>query len=326
MTPAFRIAAAGEDVSGRIADRLLSLTVTDEDGDKADRLEIEVDDRDGRVALPDMEAELEVALGYRGQALASLGRFKVDSVSGSHPPQSMQITATAADLKGDVRSPRTRAWENRSLRDIVATIAGEAGLKPLVSASIASSRWGYLAQTAESNLHFLTRIAATLDATAKAGGGALIVQRRGDGVTAAGDPLTPPGLTGRDLTEWSWDLDTREVYARVEAEWSDVAGGAVHLVTKGSGQPVLRLRHVYASAEEAGRAAEARLKGASRAAMTLRASLGRFDAGLLAGASVTLSRMPRPELDGDWHLKTVVHRLDSAGLITSFTAKTGAPA
>ncbi len=58
-TPAFRITAAGEDVSGRIGDRLLSLSVTDEDGEKADRLEIEIDDRDGRVALPDMEAELQ---------------------------------------------------------------------------------------------------------------------------------------------------------------------------------------------------------------------------------------------------------------------------
>ncbi|MBP9184344.1 MAG: phage tail protein, partial [Fuscovulum sp.] len=284
-TPAFRITAAGEDVSGRIGDRLLSLSVTDEDGEKADRLEIEIDDRDGRVALPDMEAELQVALGYRGQALADLGRFKVDAVSGSSPPQSMRITATAADLKGDIRSPRTRAWEGKTLKDIVSTIAGEAGLRPMVSSSIAGASWAYLAQTAESNLHFLSRLGATLDATAKAGGGALIMQRRGDGVTAAGDPLTPPGLTGPDLTEWSWSLDTREVYGSVEAEWAEVGSGQVHLVTKGSGKPVLRLRHVHGSADEASRAAEARLKGAGRAAMTLEASLDRFEPGLLAGAS-----------------------------------------
>ena len=96
-------------------------------------------------------------------------------------------------------------------------------------------------------------------------------------------------------------------------------------MTKGSGKPVLRLRHVYGSAEEANRAAEAKLKGADRAAMTLDATLARFNPGLLAGASVTLSGMARPELNAEWHLKSVVHRLESGGLTTSFTAKKGAP-
>ena len=325
MIPAFRVIAAGQDATGALQGRLLSLTVTEEDGDNADRVEIEVDDRDGMVALPDLDAELDVALGYRGQSLASLGRFKVDGLSGSHPAQSIRITATAADLKGDIRSPRTRAWENKTLKDIVSTIAGEASLKPMVSQSIASRAWPYLAQSAESNLHFLTRIAKTLDATAKAAGGALIVQLRGDGLTAGGDPLIPPVLSQRTLTEWSWDLDTREVYRCVEAEWCNVGGGQVQVVKRGDGTPLLRIRHVHGSKEEADRAAEAKLKGAARAAMTLNASVATFNPSLMAGASVVLFGMSRFELNGEWHLKSVTHSLSGSGLITSFQGKKGAP-
>jgi uncharacterized protein len=325
MIPAFRVVVAGEDVSGRIGDRLLSLTVTDEDGEKADRVEIEVDDRGGRVALPDLDAQLQVALGYRGAPLAAMGTFAVDGLSGSHPAQTMRITATAADLKGPIRAPRTRAWEGKTLREIVATVAGEVGLRPLISASIAATRWDYVAQTAESNLHFLTRIAKTLDATAKAGGGALILQRRGDGLTAAGDALVPPVLRPSMLSDWSWDLDTREIYRCVEAEWCDVGGGQVQVVRQGSGDPVLRIRHVHASAEEANRAASAKLSTAARSAMTINATVAGFAPGLLAGASATLAGMSRPELDGAWHLQTVTHRLTGSGLTTSFKGKKGAP-
>ncbi len=325
MTPAFRVMVAGQDVTGSLADRLLSLTVTDEDGGKADRVEIEVDDRQGRVALPDMNAKLEISLGYRDQPLSLMGIYAVDGVSGSSLPQVMRISATAADLKGDIRSPKTRAWENKTLADIVKTIAEAAGLKPVVGKSVAQARWGYLAQQAESDLAFLTRIAADLDATAKPTTGALIVQRRGDGLTAAGDALPVPVLLGSGLTEWNYSIDAREIYKKVEAPWSVASTGQSGLATNGDGKPVLRLRHSYSSAADAARAAEAKLAGAARAAMTLKASLARFEPGLLAGASVSMLMMPRLELNGLWHIATVEHELTSGGLVTRFTTKKGAP-
>lgn len=324
MTPDFRILANGALVTLAMQTRLLALTVTDEDGDKADRLQIDLDDPLGLIAMPE-DAILSVALGFKGRPLADMGRFAVDGVSGKHPAQTISITATAANLKGNIRSPKTRAFEDKTLKDIVATIAGEAGLKPMVSASIAASRWAYLAQTTESNLHFLSRIAKTLDATAKAAGGALIVQRRGDGLTAAGDALIPPVLMQSALTSYDWDYDGRAVYKSVQAEYSDTGGGQVHSVTVGSGTPALRLRHVHATRDEATRAARAQLQGAARAAMTLSAQVAGFNPALLAGASVVLVGMSRAELNGEWHLKTVTHSLSGGGLTSSFTAKKGAP-
>lgn len=322
MTPAFRIVVAGEDRTATIADRLISILVTDEDGSKADRVEIELDDRDGRLAFPEIEARLEISLGFRGQPLALMGIYAVDGVSGDGPRQGLRITATAADLKGDIRAPRTRSWQDRTLGDIVAAIAGEAGLRPLVGESIAATAWDFLAQTAESNLHFLTRIAAELDATCKPAGGTLLVQRRGEDRSAAGDALTPPRIARQRLVDWSWSWKGRAVYRSAEAEWSDLATGITHKVKAGSGLPLKKLRHPFASEAEATRAAEAALSGAERAAMELRAALAGFEPGLLGGATVNVTGL-RPELNGDWHLKSVTHRLDGAGLVSEFQAERG---
>ncbi len=67
MRPVFRILADGEDRTSVIADRLVSLVVTDEDGRKADRVEIELDNRDGKVVFPATGVRLEVSLGFAGQ-------------------------------------------------------------------------------------------------------------------------------------------------------------------------------------------------------------------------------------------------------------------
>ncbi len=72
MIPAFRLTVDGEDATGAVADRLLSLVLTDEDGTKADRLEIELDDRDGRLAFPDTEARLRRGLPPRSGSVSIL--------------------------------------------------------------------------------------------------------------------------------------------------------------------------------------------------------------------------------------------------------------
>jgi phage protein D len=321
MIPAFQIIADGEDVTATISDRLESLEIVDEDGTKSDRLDLVIDDRDGLVAWPDMNVVLDVSLGFRGQALHAMGRYAVASVSGQGPLQIIEIGCSPADMKSDVRAPRTRSWENVTLSDVVAQIASEAGLKPVVSASIAAERWSYIAQTAESNLHFLTRLARTIDATAKPAGGALVVQKRGEGKTAAGDALAPAELSISELSGWRWQLDGRESYSCIEAEWSEPGAAKRNLVTRGSGAPKRRLRHVHASRSEAERAAEAELSRASRGSLKISVNVAGFRPQLLAGATVKLSGL-RAELNGEWHITRVRHRLKNA-LLTEFEAEKG---
>jgi len=320
MTPTFRIEADGEDATGPISDRLISLTVTDEDGQVADRLEITLDDRDGRIAFPEIEARLELWLGFKGQALTYIGRYQIDGVAGEGGPDTMIIRAAAIDLKSPIRAPRTRAWEDKALSEIVETIAGEAGLEPVISDSIAATRWPYLAQTAESDLNFLTRIAAQLDATAKAAAGRLLVAKRGEDRTPAGDPVEAVSVSRHRLRPgWRWELGKREEYGSVEAEWSDTANGQTRKVVRGDKDPGRKLRHVYSSEDEATRAANSELRMAGRAPLRFDATIAGFEPALFAGGKLALTGLRAP-LAGEWHVDQVTHQL-SDGLTTSFRAR-----
>lgn len=319
MTPDFRIVANGEDATAVIRDRLISLEATDEDGLDADRLEIQLDDRDGRIEWPEVDAVLELSLGFRETGLTTIGRYAVDGVSGEGPRQTMRVRAKAVDMKSAARAPRTRAWEGVTLGDVVRKLASEAGLEAVVGESVADLAWPYVAQTAESNLHFLTRLLRPLDIVAKPAGGALVVQRRGGDRTAAGDAIVPVALGRSRLSGWRWSLGERERYVCVEAEWSDIGAAQTRKVVVGDGEPRRRLRHVYASEAEATRAARGTLDQAGRTALELSADIAGFEPALFAGGKLRISDL-RPELSGDWQVTAVAHRL-SGGLSTSFDAR-----
>lgn len=319
MTPAFEVTAEGSDITPLIADRLLGLTVTDEEGGEADLLELRLDDRDARLELPATGAVLTVALGFRGAALAQMGRFVVNGLDGTGPERTLVIRAEPADMATSIRAPRTRAWRDRSLSGIVEAIAGEAGLAPFVSEGLRSAAWRYLAQTAESDLHFLTRIGRDLDAVVKPAGGRLVVSRRGEADAPA------PVIDASHLSEWGWGRGERQVYRSVEAEWGDVEGGEPRLVRRGEGEPARRLRHVYPTREEALRSCEAALAMADREALTCEALIAGFEPDLFAGGPVELRGL-RPELDGAWRVQSVTHVLEGEeSLATSFRAQRAAP-
>lgn len=321
MTPIFQIIADGTDVTGNFSDRAVSIEIIDEDGDKADRATITIDNRDDLVELPAMDATLEIWLGYRETGLSMMGRFSVDGRGGEGPVQMLTVRATAADMKGEIRSPRTRAWEDKTLADIVKTIAAEAGLSAVVGGSIGSISWRYLAQTAESNLHFLRRITAPLDATAKPAGGALVVARRGEDKTAAGDDMPNGHISRFDLTAWSWSEEGRERAGKVSAEWSEVDAGRRERVETGEGTPEVQLRHVYSSMDDARRAVEGEARRRQSGEVTLTCDLERFAPELVAGGRMTLAGVSA-KVDGSWQIVRVTHSL-STGLLTSVEATRG---
>lgn len=129
--------------------------------------------------------------------------------------------------------------------------------------------------------------------------------------------MTPPRITPRRLADWSWSYQGRTVYRSAEAEWTETGAGVTHKVKAGSGTPLKKIRHPFATEAEAARAAEAALQGAARAAMEISCTLSGFEPRLLGGATVQLEGL-EPELNGEWHLKSVSHRLDGGGLVTEF--------
>jgi hypothetical protein len=63
MQPLFQILANDKDITAKINNRLISITVTDERGLQSDSVNIELDDRDNKLALLPTGAELKIHLG-----------------------------------------------------------------------------------------------------------------------------------------------------------------------------------------------------------------------------------------------------------------------
>jgi phage protein D len=242
----FEIRADGEDVTAQFRDRLIGITITDEAGHKSDVATIEVDDRDNAVELPTTGAKLDISLGYSND-LTSLGTFVVDEISGKIGPDTITIGAKAADMLSGIRAPKTRSWHKVTIQDIVAKIAGENDLKPQVSDSLKSTFFEYIAQTSESDLNLLTRLAKNLDALAKPAGGSLVFVKRGESKTADGADLPVFTVDRSDMSSGTWSLPGRTKYKRVTAEWAENGSAKVHQVHAGSGQPAHKLRERFSN-------------------------------------------------------------------------------
>lgn len=318
MKIAYQIKADGVDVTDNFRDRLVSLTLVDEAGQSSDTAEIVLDDRNHAIALPAPGAKLSIALGSDGD-LAEIGTYIVDEISGEIAPALMTISAKAADMTSQIRGRKTRSWQDVTIAQIVERIATEHGLEARVGDSLAAMHFAYLAQTAESDLHFLTRIARDLDAVAKPAGGFLLFVKRGEAKAATGAALPVVEINGTDMSGGSWQLPRRVRYNSVAAEWSDREATQRGKVTVGQGEPSLLLRHLYANEAEAERAAEAKLEAAKRASGTLNAHLAGFRSDLIAEGKVRLSGI-KPELTSEWFITRVQHQLNTT-LTTRFTAE-----
>ena len=131
MTPNFRIVADGADITALINDRLLLLRTTDKPGMESDDFELRIDDRDSAVSLPSRGASIEVFLGYSGTALTRLGRYTVDEVELSGPPDTLVIRGKASDMRGSGKTTRSGSWEGVSLASIVKDVAARNGWSPV---------------------------------------------------------------------------------------------------------------------------------------------------------------------------------------------------
>ncbi len=100
---AWRVTVDGRDVTATFAPLLVSLRLSEKDGEEADQLEIVLDDSAGNVAIPPEGATLQVWLGWeRGSdvttGLVYKGAFKADEAGWSGAPDRITLTARSADL------------------------------------------------------------------------------------------------------------------------------------------------------------------------------------------------------------------------------------
>lgn len=351
MKPGFRVTSSGNDITQQIADRLLSIRVQDEAGQKSDTLEITLDDRGQNLPLPEAKVELTVALGYThdGQTLQEMGTYVIDEVELSHPPATIKIRAKAMETSGKLKEQKTRSWHEKTIGEIVTQIAGEHGMTPVVHQRFQDRKIDHIDQTAESDAHFLTRLAGLHGATSKPAEGRLVFIPAGEGISASGQQLSAATLDRSQVQDYRATIKDRGAFSKVAAKYHDketgtekslevpvpnsTAGGGISFLDSlfgiisggGSGSssssgPVFQDRRLHATQEEAMQAAMSKGKNLASGTVTIDLTCaGRPD--IFAERPITLTGFRDP-LNSTWMIQSVSHEYSSRGYSTKITCGT----
>ncbi|WP_431768990.1 phage late control D family protein [Xenorhabdus nematophila] len=338
-TPVYVLSAGETNINGRIQNRLMSLSLTDNRGFEADQLDIELDDSDGLLSLPPRGTTLSLHLGWQGESLIHKGTFIVDEIEYSSAPDKITVRARSADFRATFNISRELSYHQKTLSDIVRTVATRNNLKPEVDNTLADIRLNHIDQTNESDGSFLTRLARQEGAVAAVKNGYLLFMRQGQNQTVSGKPLPVVSITRQSGDGYRFSLADRSAYTGVSASWLNTREPKKkeNITVKrkqrkttpekkdekqgeylaGSEGNVLVMKHTYANKANAERAAKAEWEKIQRGVASFSLQLAKGRPELFPEMKVRVSGF-KPEIDqADWTLVTVTHTLNDSGLTSA---------
>lgn len=312
------------DITDRFNDRTTSIQVTLNAGDgEGDRCEIKVDDRDWRVARPTKGDTLSVWLGYKEVGLAYMGTFEVDEVSLMGMPREIQITGLATGMKGIMKVPVIKAFDNKTVGDILGGMAAKAGLTLSISPELAAKTLPFKNQTV-SNLHMIHELERLYGAVAKIADGKLLFAKRDDLTSISGVALPTLVLLPEHFGTWHVRYNERNSYTGTKASWFD-AVNQVRKFVKYSGDAgdsnpsdalEFTLGTMFKSHGEAEAAAKSQYAALKRGEGKALFSLAKGDPWIRDMQSLLVSGM-REGIDGSWSIRKATHSyIKSTGLKT----------
>ncbi len=323
MTPAFKITADKKDVTALIAQRLVSINITDETGLVSDTCEILLDNRDNVLEVPPRGANLEISLGYEDKPLTKMGNYIVDDVEVSKPPSQMRITGKATntqikDLSKKIRAPKSKSWHGYTLVGIITAIANNHGFKGVIDEYFKQIYISHLDQTDESDISFLNSLAKDYGAFAKLSLGRLLFFRKGTSISSSGKPLPTIKLSEKQLGDWKLRVSDLEKFGKVIAKWHNFATGKEENVFAGTGDPAYTMRYKFVSADRALEAAKAKLAEFKRGAENLNFSV-QGNTSLSAENKIIITDIKYLK-NKNWIITSVNHYLSDQGFVTQVTA------
>ena len=286
IAPAFRVLANGDDITAKINERLISLSLSDGVGLESDTLEIMLADDEpaNPIQIPETGAELELFLGYDNWT-QRMGLFICDEVELAGWPGTMTIRARAATYdkskggKTDLQTQKSRSWtKGTKFGDMVKKIASEHGMESAVSESMAKITLPHTDQADES---------------------------------ASGEELPTITLTAQDCTAFRMTSQKRENAGTVVAYYQVTKKAARNEVKVGEGEPVKRIGKYYPTQAMALDAAKAELAKRQRNQVTVAVTLP-GDPSIAAECKLVLVGF-RDGIDGEWLITRADHRLDDNG-------------
>jgi hypothetical protein len=322
MKPVINVSVGGAPVSSAFYSRLLTATVTDQEGHKADTCRFEFAD-DPPAAIPNRGSIMTVAMGY--EAPVFMGAFTVDEVEVECFPFKMSVSGKSADIRKEMKTNKERHWDQKTVQDVISEIAGEHGLSPAISGAVGSHLYEWLGQQDESDLHFLERLARRHNALFAVKNGRLVFAERGSGLSVSGLSLGGTVITPDKIITGSCRVQfkDRSQYKDVVAYFDDKdKAERVELKVQSDpqGAATYRLGEPFGSQAEAEKAANSKARdlkrGIDRVTVTV---VG--DPAIRAGGPLSFAGV-RPGVDGlPFIIETAKHVFSkSQGYRTQITA------
>ncbi|TAJ73001.1 MAG: phage late control D family protein [Sphingobium sp.] len=313
-----RLTLDGVDLADKVNPRLVELTLTEKRGGEADELSVTLQNADGTLAMPDPGKVLALALGWeQGDdvpvGLVDKGRFKVDEVEASGPPDRIMIRARSADLSGSYRQRRTKSWKGTTLGAVLTEIAARHGITAQVHPDLAGKPIAALDQNGKSDMAMVRDLGSRYDAVATWKDRRLIFMPVGSATTAGGKPIPARTLTRQDGWTWSFTRAERDENDGVEAEYHDQAAGRRKKHKTGGTNPK-RLKRVYATEADAKQAAEAEAKKRARGGFKFEYDLAIADCRIQPNQRITLSGWSKAIDAVKWLVDTVETTHSAGGI------------
>ncbi|TVT83434.1 contractile injection system protein, VgrG/Pvc8 family [Acinetobacter colistiniresistens] len=314
----FKIVVNGVDIGDLVQTRLMRLTITDNRGIEADTVEIELSDHDGSLGIPPKGAIIEVWIGWSNEGLIYKGKYTIKEREHSGVPDVLTIRGAAADLKATFKKKKERSFDNKTIADIINTIASEQNLKAIIHDSLGQITLAHIDQN-ESDANLITRIADEHDAIATVKNGYLLFMPKGEGKTISGLDLPTFFITRNmgDSHRWS-DTDGADDVSGVTVFYYDNDKAERQKVTVGmSDENTRELRNIQRDEKSAKRVAQSefnRIKAKS-ATFSYKLAYGKPD--LIPEMQVQFMGLKSEIDDILWLGSRVVHTLSvDSGFVT----------
>jgi len=308
----------GTDLAEKINPRLLELTLNEKRGDEADDLQITLQNADGKLAVPSTGQYLRLSLGWiSGEntplGLVDKGRFKVDEVEQSGPPDVITIRARSADLGGAYPKRRSHAWHETTLGALLGEIAARNGATASIHPDLAGEAIDAIEQHNKSDMAFVQDLGRRYDALATWKDKRLVFLPIGSATNASGQPIAALILTRQDGWTWRYLRADRGAADGVEAQYHDDRTGERKTVKEGGDNPQ-RLKHVYSSKAHAQRAAMSNLAKRNRGKDSFELYLAVADPRLLPNAAVSLQGWGDAVAGVNWLVESVETTFGAGGM------------
>ena len=299
-----------EDIAGSIA----SFSYTDVASGAADRISLEVEDRERRWLggwAPQkgdrISANMTFSdwLGDGDHWGMYCGNFQVDDVSMGGPPAGCNIGAVSIPRKEAFNEEeRTKNWEEVTVREIAAEIAGRAGIELYYEADEIPVR--ALEQDKQTDCKFLYAVCEKYGLAMKVFGEKIII------FDEARYEAAPPvvSLKFEDFARYTYNSTMAGTYTAAKVSYSDPGSSEDYVVTVGGGSRIKEMNAEADSAEDAKRKAVAALNNANKKAVTFSGTvMARKE--LIASQCITIAGFGVP--DGTYYLDEVNTKIGGNG-------------